>query len=64
MRRVKWILLAIIATGMVSLFHSSLPSRDIVRIAGTDVKRMDVGTGGWWWVEPGTARFQRIGSDQ
>jgi len=52
MRIVKWVLLAIVAILVVSGFHYSLPSRDIVRIVGTDVKRMDVGTGGWWWAEP------------
>ncbi len=34
-----------------AFFHYSLPSRDIVRIVGTDVKRMDVGTGSWFWAE-------------
>ncbi|HUS53246.1 MAG TPA: DUF1523 family protein [Thermohalobaculum sp.] len=52
MRKVKWTFLTILAIALVGLFHYSLPSRDIVRIVGTDVKRMDVGTGGWWWAEP------------
>lgn len=52
MRKVKWILLTIIVAAVVGVLHYSLPSRDIVYIVGTDVKRMDVGTGGWWWAEP------------
>ena len=34
---------------VVAFFHYSLPSRDIVRIVGTEVIRMDVGEGSWLW---------------
>ena len=52
---VKWGLISVAVLTVVAFFHYSLPSRDIVRIVGTDVKRMDVGTGGWWWAEPDAA---------
>lgn len=55
MRIVKWTLILILAALVVGTFHYSLPSRDIVRIVGTDVKRMDVGDAGWWWAEPDAA---------
>ncbi len=44
-KRVFWVVLI---TTIVSFLHYSLPSRDIVRIVGTDVKRMDVDAG-WFW---------------
>jgi len=56
MRKLKWSLVAVIALVVAGFFHYALPSRDIVRIVGTDVKRMDVGDGGdWWWAEPDAA---------
>ena len=52
---VKWSLISLVVIIVAAFFHYSLPSRDIVRIVGTDVKRMDVGNGGWWWAEPDAA---------
>ncbi|MDH3666460.1 MAG: DUF1523 family protein [Paracoccaceae bacterium] len=52
MRKIKWGLISVIVITVVAFFHYSLPSRDIVRVVNTDVKRMDVGTRGWWWAEP------------
>lgn len=40
----KWALSALIVCIVVAFFHYSLPQRDIVRIVGTDVTRMDAGT--------------------
>lgn len=42
MTYVRWALIAIIVLGVGGLLHYSLPSRDIVRIVGTDVVRSDV----------------------
>jgi Protein of unknown function (DUF1523) len=52
---VKWTLriLAVPFLILALLFtHYTLPSRDVVRIVGTDVKRMDIGTTSWFWAEP------------
>ena len=34
---------------MAVLVHYYLPQRDIVRVVGTDVKRMDIGKGSPFW---------------
>lgn len=54
MKHVKWVLLGLVvlAVGLVLLY--SLPQHDVVRIVGTDVKRMDVGERSWFWAEPDT----------
>jgi len=42
MYRVKWTLLIGLALLLGAVLHYSLPSRDVVRITGHEVKRMDV----------------------
>jgi hypothetical protein len=42
MKWVKWSAIALITAGVAGFLHWSLPSRDIVRIVGTDIKRQDV----------------------
>ena len=37
---------------LVAFLHYNLPDRDIVRVVGTDVKRMDVDEGAFGWGEP------------
>ena len=44
MAYIKWILLVLIIAGMAAFFHYYLPQRDIVRIVGTEVVRIDVPT--------------------
>lgn len=55
MRIVGIVLGAISLLAVALLLLYSLPSRDIVRIVGTDVKRMDVGSRAWFWAEPDAA---------
>ncbi len=57
MRRIKWFFGIIISLMVIAFLHYALPSRDIVQIVGTDVKRMDVGHNSWFWASPdaGTA---------
>lgn len=43
-RLLKWPILLIAVAVIVAFFHFFLPSKDIVRIVGVDVKRMDVGS--------------------
>lgn len=45
MRWIKWIFLAVVALLIFSVFHYTLPQRDIVRVTGTDVIRQDFS--GW-----------------
>ncbi len=52
MKRLKWIVIALLSLVVVLFFHYSLPSRDVVQIVGTDVKRMDVDSGSWLWAAP------------
>lgn len=49
MRRIKWILIGLVVLVLAAFLHYALPSRDIVQIVGTDVKRMDIGEGSWFW---------------
>ena len=44
MRIAKWTLYALLAAAVAGLLHYSLPSRDIVRITGQEVKRQDAET--------------------
>ncbi len=41
MSNLKWILYALLLAGVAALLHYSLPARDIVRITGQEVKRVD-----------------------
>ncbi len=42
MTYVKWTLILVVITAIVAFFHYALPQRDVVRIVGTEVARMDV----------------------
>lgn len=53
--------LVVLLVGLV--LHYSLPQHDIVRIVGTDVKRMDVGERSWFWAEPDTATAHAANRD-
>lgn len=60
MGRLKWIVYAVLAAGLATLLHYSLPSREIVRIVGSEVKREDTtrtGAGGEAVVETRDVRF-------
>jgi hypothetical protein len=41
MRWIKWIFLAVVALLIFSVFHYTLPQRDIVRVTGTEIIRQD-----------------------
>ncbi len=57
MRYVKWTLWAIIATLIFAFLHYTLPQHDIVRIVGTENRRIDFGENSIFWASPdgGTA---------
>ena len=58
MRYVKWTLLLLLAAVLWGFLNYTLPSHDIVRIVGTDNRRMDFGENSWFWAAPdvGTTR--------
>ncbi len=47
--KLKWAFYVLIALLLIAFFHYSLPSRDVVQIVGTEVNRMDVDDGSWFW---------------
>ena len=59
MTTIKRILTAILILGLGGFLHYTLPGRDVVKIVGTDVKRMDVGRYAVFWANPdaGTAQI-------
>lgn len=52
LRFVKWGMLAMVALLFASVLHYNLPQHDIVRIVGTDSKRMDFGENSFFWAGP------------
>jgi len=52
LRRIKWIFRFVLLASLAAFLHYSLPSKDIVKIVGTDVKRMDIGGRSWLWASP------------
>ncbi|WP_305989734.1 DUF1523 family protein [Roseibium sp. MMSF_3544] len=49
MKYLLWIVGIPIVLVIVLFAHYTLPSRDVVRIVGTDVKRMDIGSSAFFW---------------
>ncbi len=48
MKWIKRVFIGLVIIVFAALLHYFLPSRDIVQIVGTDVKRMDIGNSPWW----------------
>ncbi|MCX2725577.1 DUF1523 family protein [Roseibium salinum] len=48
----KWIIGIPVVLVVVLFAHYTLPGRDVVRIVGTDVKRMDIGASSLFWAAP------------
>ena len=57
MRYVKWTFFGIVALLGFAFLHYTLPQHDIVRIVGTENRRIDIGANSWFWAGPdvGTA---------
>ena len=49
MRIVRNIVLVLLGVCLIGFLHYTLPGRDVVKIVGTDVKRMDVGRYALFW---------------
>lgn len=48
----KWIVGISLFLVVTAFLHYTLPGRDIVRVVGTDVKRMDIGSSSLFWAAP------------
>ena len=57
MRFIKWFLGILLALFVLAFLHYTLPQTDIVRIVGTENRRIDFGENSWFWAAPdvGTA---------
>lgn len=57
MRYVKWTILSLLGLLVFAFLHYTLPQRDIVRIVGTENRRIDFGENSIFWAAPdvGTA---------
>ncbi len=58
MRRLKWSVLLAFALLIGGFFHYVLPQHDVVRIVGTSVQRMDLGTNAWFFAAPDAGNAQ------
>ncbi len=52
MKYLKWIVGIPLLLVVLAFLHYTLPGRDVVRIVGTDVKRMDIGSSSLFWAAP------------
>jgi hypothetical protein len=52
MRYLKWSFFGILTLFVLSFLHYTLPQHDIVRIVGTENRRMDLGENSWFWAAP------------
>lgn len=57
LRYAKWTLIVMLALTVLGFFHYTLPQKDIVRIVGTENRRIDFGENSFFWAAPdvGTA---------
>lgn len=49
MKYVKWTFLSLIAILLFSFFHYTLPQHDVVRVVGTENRRIDFGENSFFW---------------
>jgi hypothetical protein len=49
MKYVKWTFLSLIAILLLSFFHYTLPQHDVVRVVGTENRRIDFGENSFFW---------------
>lgn len=54
LRFAKWTLIVLLALSVFGFFHYTLPQKDIVRIVGTENRRIDFGANSIFWAAPDT----------
>ena len=52
MRYVKWTFFTVVIALLFSFFHYTLPQHDIVRVVGTENRRIDFGENSFFWASP------------
>ncbi|GHA43601.1 hypothetical protein GCM10008927_05400 [Amylibacter ulvae] len=63
MQALKILTLAVLTIIVLGFLHYTLPGRDVVRLVGTDVKRMDVGRYAVFWANPDAGTNQNFTRD-
>jgi len=63
MKFLKWILAAVLIVVLAGFLHYFLPQRDIVKIVGTEVKRMDIGDDAVGWDKPDAGTRSNVSRD-
>jgi hypothetical protein len=62
LRYLKWTFWTLLATFVVLFFNYTLPDRDVVRIVGTEIQRIDFGENSVFWAQPDTGSATNTGS--
>ena len=63
MRWIKWIVTTVLVLLVVSLFHYTLPQRDIVRVIDAYEKRQDFGWNSIFWANPDAGTIEQLTRD-
>jgi hypothetical protein len=63
LRTVKWTLVTLILVIVALFLHYTLPSNDIVRIVGTDTRRIDFGENSIFWASPDVGTGAAVNRD-
>lgn len=63
MRYVKWTLIFLVVALVASFLHYTLPRHDIVRIVGTENRRVDFGDNSFFWANPPTGEVSQTTRD-
>jgi hypothetical protein len=63
LRYIKWSVLSLLALFVFAFLHYTLPQHDIVRIVGTDIRRMDLAENSIFWAGPDVATAGTVSRD-
>ena len=63
MRYLKWSFFGILTLFVLSFLHYTLPQTDIVRIVGTENRRIDFGENSWFWAAPDVGTSSQTSRD-
>ncbi len=63
MKNIKWIIRILLFIFVFAFLHYFLPQRDIVKVVGNEVKRMDIGDKAWGWDKPDAGTRDNVTRD-
>lgn len=63
MRYIIWTIWATLAILLLAFLHYTLPQRDIVRLNGTEIRRVDFGENSIFWASPDTGTALSVNRD-